>query len=219
MDLNTLQKKVDDWIKKYGIRYFDELTNMAQLTEEVGEVARIISRTYGEQSIKENEELNTLWSSARLKFDNYSLVKKRNISSNEFQPLLTVDIGLNSELDINDVLLSSKGLIGKVVSIGLYSAEIMLVHDVRSSVPVVSDKSKLHGNIRGNGIGRLGKVKYIKKTAPYQIGEKFYTSGVAGIYPEGIFVGEIVAIDDLVDEEFLEVQVSLCNRPSIKIFI
>ena len=52
MDLNTLQKKVDDWIKKYGVRYFDELTNMAQLTEEVGEVARIISRTYGEQSIK-----------------------------------------------------------------------------------------------------------------------------------------------------------------------
>ncbi len=60
MDLNTLQKKVDEWIKKYGIRYFDELTNMAQLTEEVGEVARIISRTYGEQSIKENEELNDL---------------------------------------------------------------------------------------------------------------------------------------------------------------
>ena len=60
MDLNTLQKKVDNWIKKYGVRYFDELTNMAQLTEEVGEVARIISRTYGEQSIKENEELNDL---------------------------------------------------------------------------------------------------------------------------------------------------------------
>ena len=60
MDLNTLQKKVDDWIKKYGVRYFDELTNMAQLTEEVGEVARIISWTYGEQSIKENEELNDL---------------------------------------------------------------------------------------------------------------------------------------------------------------
>ena len=60
MDLNTLQKKVDDWIKKYGIRYFDELTNMAQLSEEVGEVARIISRTYGEQSIKKNEELNDL---------------------------------------------------------------------------------------------------------------------------------------------------------------
>ena len=58
MELNILQKKVDDWIKKYGVRYFDELTNMAQLTEEVGEVARIISRVYGEQSIKKDEKIN-----------------------------------------------------------------------------------------------------------------------------------------------------------------
>ena len=60
MELNILQKKVDDWIKKYGVRYFNELTNMAQLTEEVGEVARIISRVYGEQSPKKNEEINDL---------------------------------------------------------------------------------------------------------------------------------------------------------------
>ena len=60
MDLNILQKKVDDWINKYGVRYFNELTNMAQLTEEVGEVARIISRVYGEQSIKKGEEINDL---------------------------------------------------------------------------------------------------------------------------------------------------------------
>ena len=60
MELNILQKKVDDWIKKYGVRYFNELTNMAQLTEEVGEVARIISRVYGEQSPKKNEKISDL---------------------------------------------------------------------------------------------------------------------------------------------------------------
>ena len=60
MELNILQEKVDDWIKKYGVRYFDELTNMAQLTEEVGEVARIISRVYGEQSLKKDEKINDL---------------------------------------------------------------------------------------------------------------------------------------------------------------
>ena len=60
MELNILQKKVEDWIKKYGVRYFNELTNMAQLTEEVGEVARIISRVYGEQSSKKNEKINDL---------------------------------------------------------------------------------------------------------------------------------------------------------------
>ena len=52
MELEVLQNKVDSWIKDYGVRYFDILTNMAQLTEEVGEVARIISRRYGEQSEK-----------------------------------------------------------------------------------------------------------------------------------------------------------------------
>ena len=60
MDLKNLQIIVDSWIKEHGVRYFDELTNMAQLTEEVGEVARIISRKYGEQSLKENEELSDL---------------------------------------------------------------------------------------------------------------------------------------------------------------
>ena len=60
MDLKNLQIVVDKWIKEHGVRYFDELTNMAQLTEEVGEVARIISRKYGEQSFKENEEFSDL---------------------------------------------------------------------------------------------------------------------------------------------------------------
>ena len=55
MLLNKLQQQVDDWINQYGVRYFDELTNMAILTEEVGEVARIISREYGEQSFKDSD--------------------------------------------------------------------------------------------------------------------------------------------------------------------
>ena len=54
--LSDAQQKVDEWIKTYGVRYFSELTNMAILTEEVGEVARIISRKYGEQSFKNEEE-------------------------------------------------------------------------------------------------------------------------------------------------------------------
>jgi NTP pyrophosphatase (non-canonical NTP hydrolase) len=60
MDLEGSQKKVDEWIKTHGVRYFDELTNMAQLTEEVGEVARIVSRRYGEQSEKESDKQKDL---------------------------------------------------------------------------------------------------------------------------------------------------------------
>ena len=56
MEIKNLQTKVDNWIKKHGVRYFNELTNMAQLTEEVGEVARIIARKYGEQSFKKSDQ-------------------------------------------------------------------------------------------------------------------------------------------------------------------
>ena len=56
MDLKNAQLEVDNWIKNHGVRYFNGLTNMAQLTEEVGEVARIIARRYGEQSEKESDK-------------------------------------------------------------------------------------------------------------------------------------------------------------------
>jgi NTP pyrophosphatase (non-canonical NTP hydrolase) len=56
MNIQNAQQAVDDWINEHGVRYFNELTNMAQLTEEVGEVARIIARRYGEQSEKEEDK-------------------------------------------------------------------------------------------------------------------------------------------------------------------
>lgn len=56
MSIEEAQKQVDDWIKTYGVRYFNELTNMAILTEEVGELARIMARRYGEQSEKESDK-------------------------------------------------------------------------------------------------------------------------------------------------------------------
>lgn len=56
MTLKEAQIEVDNWIKTYGVRYFSELTNMAVLTEEVGELARIMARTYGDQSFKEGEK-------------------------------------------------------------------------------------------------------------------------------------------------------------------
>ena len=60
MTISEAQQLVDKWIKDYGVRYFNELTNMAMLTEEVGEVARIIARRYGEQSEKESDKQKDL---------------------------------------------------------------------------------------------------------------------------------------------------------------
>lgn len=56
MEIKELQERVDAWIKEYGVRYFSELTNMACLTEEVGELARIVARRYGDQSFKAGEK-------------------------------------------------------------------------------------------------------------------------------------------------------------------
>ena len=60
MTIEEAQHKVDEWIKTYGVRYFSPLTNMAILTEEVGEVARVMARTYGDQSCKPSDECNNL---------------------------------------------------------------------------------------------------------------------------------------------------------------
>ncbi len=56
MEISELQRHIDEWIHSYGVRYFSELTNMAVLTEEVGELARIMARRYGDQSAKSGEE-------------------------------------------------------------------------------------------------------------------------------------------------------------------
>lgn len=58
MTIREAQRMVDEWIRTYGVRYFSELTNMAVLTEEVGELARVIARTYGDQSFKPGEKAN-----------------------------------------------------------------------------------------------------------------------------------------------------------------
>lgn len=60
LTIKNYQKIVDNWIQTNGVRYFSELTNLAQLVEEVGEVARIMSRTYGDQSFKDSEKIHDL---------------------------------------------------------------------------------------------------------------------------------------------------------------
>ena len=118
-----------------SLRTRSDLMLSLEQVEEENKKLQVINQ-FLEKVSKENEALNSLWSSARLNYDNYSFARKRSISSNEFQPLLIVDIGPKSNVGINDVLLSPSGLVGRIRSLGLYSAEIMVLHDVRSSIPV-----------------------------------------------------------------------------------
>ena len=86
MNMKDLQIQVDDWINQYGVRYFNELTNMAILTEEVGELARVMSRIYGEQSFKENDKSNVGEELADILFVVLCIANQTNTDLNlEFQ--------------------------------------------------------------------------------------------------------------------------------------
>lgn len=85
MTLEEAQKKVDEWIKEYGVKYFSELTNLAVLTEEVGELSRIFSRTYGEQSWKEGSKPENI----------------KETMADEMADILWVLICLANQTDIN----------------------------------------------------------------------------------------------------------------------
>ena len=80
MNIQNAQETVDQWIKTHGVRYFNELTNMAQLSEEVGEVARIIARRYGEQSEKESAKDQDEYSALDKQLKEYLLQKEKAVS-------------------------------------------------------------------------------------------------------------------------------------------
>ena len=159
------------------------------------------------------ERLNSLWSSSALNEDRFIISRKNLLSSNEFQPLLVLDIGRGHDIKVNDVVISELGLVGRVSNRSLTTAEVLLIHDIRSSIPIVSESSSLHATLRGAGLERKGQLKYVKKTAKFSVGEKVYTSGLGEIFPSGILVGEIYSINDPADSEFLEIEISFSQTP------
>jgi rod shape-determining protein MreC len=159
------------------------------------------------------ERLNSLWSSSALNEDRFIISKKNLLSSNEFQPLLVLDIGRGHDIKGNDIVISELGLVGRVSNRSLTTAEVLLIHDIRSSIPIVSESSSLHATLRGAGLERKGQLKYVKKTAKFSVGEKVYTSGLGEIFPSGILVGEIYSINDPADSEFLEIEISFSQTP------
>jgi len=159
------------------------------------------------------ERLDSLWSSSALNEDRFIISKKNLLSSNEFQPLLVLDIGRGNDIKVNDVVISELGLVGRVSNRSLTTAEVLLIHDIRSSIPIVSESSSLHATLRGAGLERKGQLKYVKKTAKFSVGEKVYTSGLGEIFPSGILVGEIYSINDPADSEFLEIEISFSQTP------
>ena len=162
----------------------------------------------------ENRRLNSLEGSIEDNPDNYFLVKKKFLSTNDLKPVMTVSLNSREEVFVkNNAVLSEKGLLGRIISQGFLNAEVMLVQDSRSLVPVVSSASRLHAILQGSGLSRLGRLNNIKKSAEYKIGEELYSSGLGGVYPSGYPVAKIKAIKDNPDNEFLDIQVAFLQSP------
>ena len=161
----------------------------------------------------DNSKLNALWSSLTIDKERFLISKKSFLSSNEYQPLLVLDINSKQIVKKDSAVVSEQGLAGRVSSIGFSSAEVLLVQDIRSSIPVISSDSSLHATLEGNGLGRNGKLKFLSKTAEFSAGERVYTSGLGEIFPDGILVGEVVSVTDPVDSEFLEVEIFFYSDP------
>tara|TARA_B100000214_G_scaffold12269_1_gene8780 strand:- start:679 stop:1083 length:405 start_codon:yes stop_codon:yes gene_type:complete len=120
---------------------------------------------------------------------------------------------LGKTIKKNNAVLSDEGLVGRVENVGIASVDVMLIQDIRSSIPVVSEESSLHAVLQGKGLDRKGELKFIKKTASFSEGELLFTSGLGDIFPEGLQVGRISSIQDLTDSEFLKIEVSLFSSP------
>ena len=163
----------------------------------------------------DNAKLNALWSSLSIDKERFLISKKSFLSSNEYQPLLVLDINSRQVVKKHSAVVSEEGLAGRVSSVGFLSTEVLLVQDIRSSVPVISSDSSLHATLEGKGLGRNGKLKFISKTAEFSVGERVYTSGLGEIFPDGLLVGEVVSVTDPVDSEFLEVEIFFYSDPAV----
>lgn len=206
--------KIPPLIIESSISFFSSRANLEQeikTLEEENLKLKGINLTLNNIS-NEVEKLNKLWS-ANKNLDNLQISKKVYLSSNEFQPLLVLGIQNGEEIKVDNIVISSQSLVGRINVVGYSTAEVMLVHDIRSSIPVVSSETSLHANLKGMGLNRQGALMYINKTADFKKGEKIYTSGLGGIFPEGLLVGEISSVKDPVDSEFLEINVAFLSTP------
>ena len=197
---------------------FDNLSSKQNLQRKVDALEEEnlklkVSNEYLQKLSIELSKLNTLWSSIDIQKDRFVISEKNFLSSNTFQPMLVLTIQDPKEIEKNSPVISEQGLVGRINNIGVLTAEVLLLQDIRSSVPIISGESSLHGILNGKGLDRKGELQFIKKTANFKKGEMIFTSGLGGIYPKGLPIGKIYSISDPVDSEFLKVEISFNSTP------
>ena len=183
--------KATDFLVNYFISTKEFAEQIKSLEEEI--IKLKTTNKYLENVTTDNQQLNQLWDSAKTQRDNYFIAQKYSLSPNIFQPSLVLKIHNEQDIDKNDPVLTEEGLVGRVKERSFFNAEVLLVHDIRSIIPVISQKSQLQGTLKGNGLERHGTMQYVKKTSSFEEGEKLFTSGLGDIFPKGIEVGKIEA--------------------------
>ncbi len=147
----------------------------------------------------------------------YLLARKIYLSSNPLQPALIVSKeDPTSIFFANQPVLTNEGIIGRIKSVGLINAEVLLTQDPQSLIPVISSTSRLHGILKGEGLERKGQLINIKKTSLIKEGELLYSSGLANVFPPNFLVGKIVKVEERLDDEFLLVEVEFLSLPERK---
>ena len=163
---------------------------------------------------RRNQELNLVWESAQIDKEAYLLGQKMKLSSSPINPVLILDVNdPNSLLLVNQPVLSKEGIIGKVISEGLRSVEVMLSQDPQSLIPVISAESRLHAILKGHGLERKGQLINVKKTAAFKKGEELYSSGLGQVFPPNYLVARVIHIEDTPDNEFLNIEVEFLKLP------
>ena len=181
--------------------------------EEDNEKLQLINSQLKELTTR-NQELNLVWESAQIDKEAYLLGQKMKLSSNPINPVLILDVyDPKSVLLVNQPVLSKEGIIGKVISVGLRSVEVMLSQDPESLIPVISAESRLHAILKGHGLERKGQLINVKKTAAFKKGEELYSSGLGKVFPPNYLVGRIIHVEDKPDNEFLNIEVEFLKLP------
>ena len=181
--------------------------------EEDNEKLQLINSQLKELTTR-NQELNLVWGSAQIDKEAYLLGQKMKLSSNPINPVLILDVyDPKSVLLVNQPVLSKEGIIGKVISVGLRSVEVMLSQDPESLIPVISAESRLHAILKGHGLERKGQLINVKKTAAFKKGEELYSSGLGKVFPPNYLVGRVIHIEDKPDNEFLNIEVEFLKLP------
>ena len=204
---------------KASTSIYKRISNRNELREDLIQLKnenyklRLITTQLKEIS-KINQQLGLIWNSDQVDKESYVLVQKRFFSNDSLRPRLILSLGGKaSSIKVDQPVLSLQGVMGKIISSGLTSAEVMTVYDPRSMIPVISSVTRIHGILQGRGLSNRGKLLNIKKTSPLKEGESLYSSGLGQVFPPNFLVGKIISIEDKPDNEFLDVKVQFLEIP------